>query len=234
MSPLTKSIHGIDSETWKMIVIESARDFGIEVTTNQMAQLIRFAEFLREWNKKINLTAITDPEEIAIKHFIDSMALLPFLPPETETLLDIGSGGGFPGLVLAIFRPDLQITSIDAVRKKISFQQHIIRTLSLKRVQAFHTRAESLARTNRSSIADSYNVIVSRALGSLELFVGLGLPLLAPGGTMIAYKGRSIDDEQDEFASCIVKSIPLSIDTRTYCLPKYGDRRSLVFINRNV
>ena len=230
MSPLLKNNLDIYSEAWEMLVIKSAGEFGIEVTTPQMAQLIRFAEILREWNKKINLTAITDPEEIAIKHFIDSMALLPFLPPKPEQLLDIGSGGGFPGLILAIFRPDLQITSIDAVRKKISFQQHIIRTLSLKRVQAFHTRAESLGRIDRSSVSDAYDVIVSRALGSLEQFLILSLPLLEPGGTIIAYKGTTNESERDEIESCTSEKRPLNIDTRAYCLPKYGDHRTLVFI----
>jgi 16S rRNA (guanine527-N7)-methyltransferase len=217
------------STAWERLISSSAEEFGIEVSALQMVQLTKFSQILCEWNKRINLTAITHPEEVAIKHFIDSMAVLPFLP-NAERLLDIGSGGGFPGLVLAVFRPDLQITSIDSVRKKISFQQHIIRTLGLKGVNALHVRAESLAPADRSSAANRYDIIVSRALGGLDLFVGLALPLLAPGGTIIAYKGTTSEDERDEIESSTAGQASLSIDIRKYCLPKYGDRRTLVFV----
>ena len=114
---LTKCDPGIGSTAWENLISSCAKEFGIEVTVNQLAQLTRFARLLDDWNKKINLTAITNPEEVAVKHFIDSMAVLPFLP-KAKRLLDIGSGGGFPGLVLAIFRNDIQITSIDACPEK--------------------------------------------------------------------------------------------------------------------
>ncbi len=229
MPPSPKAITDIGSAEWKKRITSGAGDFGIEVNADQLAQLIRFAQILVDWNKKINLTAITDPEEIAIKHFIDSMAVLPFLP-KAENLLDIGSGGGFPGLVLSVFRPDLKIISIDAVRKKISFQQHIIRTLGLKGARALHIRAEFLSSGNNSFAPDNYDIIVSRALGSLEQFLGLSLPLLGPGGTIIAYKGTTKESERNEIEPCMSGEQSLSIDTHAYCLPKYGDHRTLVFM----
>lgn len=228
VSFLTSCSAGIGSAFWEKLVYSGAKEFGIDATPHQMAQLTLFARILCEWNQKINLTAITDPEEVAIKHFIDSMAALPYLQ-KTENLLDIGSGGGFPGLVLAVFRPDLQIISVDAVRKKISFQQHIIRTLGLSRVHAVHARVESLAAAGRSLLPRNYDVIVSRALGSVGLFIDLSLPLLAPEGTIIAYKGAARGDSRDEIEACKTAHPSLIIDIRAYRLPKYGDRRTLVF-----
>lgn len=229
MSSPSKCTIDIDSAAWKKLIASGADEFGIDVSSNQMTQLVRFARILCEWNKKINLTAITDSEEVAIKHVIDSMAVLPFLPRD-ERLLDIGSGGGFPGIVLAVLRPDLRITTIDAVRKKISFQQHVIRTLGLKRVKALHVRAESLASDGSTSETDGYDIIVSRALGTLELFLGLALPLLAPGGTIIAYKGAMTETEKDEFDSCRSGELSLAVSIHEYNLPKSGDRRTLFFI----
>jgi 16S rRNA (guanine527-N7)-methyltransferase len=199
---------------------------GIEVSDSQMAHLIRFAQMLIEWNRRINLTAITDPREVAVKHFLDAMAVLPHIP-ETGRLLDIGSGGGFPGLVIAIFRPDLSITSIDSVRKKISFQQQLIRILGLKESRALHARAESLPEKN-----ENYDIIVSRALGSLDKFLNLGLPLLAEEGRMIAYKGVIESEQRDEIDALKSQHKDLSMDIHNYFLPLSDDRRSMVFIQR--
>ena len=219
---------GIGSPAWEEIVRSGADAMGIGVSSSLMKKISRFAEILSDWNKRINLTAISDPEEVAVKHFLDSMAALPFIP-EKGRLLDIGSGGGFPGLVLAIFRPSLQVTSIDGIRKKVSFQQHIIRTLCLKNAVALHARAEALAEANRSSAEYFYDVIVSRALGSLDLFIHLSLPLLARDGTMIAYKGVPDGNGRDDLEAWIPGKGSVSMDIRTYRLPKSGDLRSLLF-----
>jgi 16S rRNA (guanine527-N7)-methyltransferase len=216
----------VASEEWKRLIHSGANDLGIDVPPPQMDQLVQFAETLLEWNRRINLTAITDPGEMAVKHFIDSMAVLPHIP-ENGSLLDIGSGGGFPGLVIAIFRPELDITSIDSVRKKISFQQHVIRTLGLKFVRAAHARAETLPEEDRR-----YGIIVSRALGSLEMFTNLALPMLSEEGRVIAYKGVMDEAGEDEIEALKAKHSELSVDIQSYLLPYSGDKRSLVFIMR--
>ena len=218
------TVHSFQSSDWKHIIISGAREIGIVVSGPQMERLVRFAQMLIDWNRRVNLTAITDPREVAVKHFLDSMAALPHIP-ETGYLLDIGSGGGFPGLVISIFRPSLSITSIDSVRKKISFQQQVIRTLELKGSRALHARAESLA-----GQPERYDVIISRALGSLQMFVTLGLPVLAEEGRMIAYKGGVDDGGRDEVAFLKKRQEGISVDIQSYSLSFSGDRRSLVFI----
>lgn len=219
-------IQSIGSESWKRLVSSGAYEMEVNVTAEQMDLLIRFAQMLLEWNQRFNLTAITDPEEVAVKHFIDSMAAIAHIP-ETGSLLDIGSGGGFPGLVIAIFRPSVSITSIDSVRKKISFQQHLIRTLNLSSARALHTRAENLPEENMR-----YDVIVSRALGSLDMFLKLSLPMLSEEGRVVAYRGVTDDAAEEEIEDLKAKHPDLSFDNRTYLLPSFGDRRSMVYIKK--
>ena len=221
-SPLP--VQSVLSTQWRKMIISGARGMGIHVTDDQMGHMFRFAQMLLEWNRRVNLTAITDPEEVAVKHFLDSMAALPYIP-ENGRLLDIGSGGGFPGLVLAIFRPSLSITSIDSVRKKISFQRQLIRTLGLTSARAIHARAESL-----TGKTEPYDIIVSRALGSLEMFVSLALPLISEEGELIAYKGIIDEGAGDEIESLTSQYNNHSIHVYRYLLPSSGDRRSLVFI----
>lgn len=226
MTPPRTSVDPFESGEWKRIIASGAGEMGIRFSGAPMEQLVRFAKLLNEWNGKINLTAITDPGEVAVKHFLDSMAGLPYIP-EKGSLLDIGSGGGFPGLVIAVLRPALSVTSIDSVRKKVSFQQQLIRTLGLASARALHTRAEAL-----SAKAERYDIVVSRALGALDMFVTLGLPVLAERGRLIAYKGALGGDSDDEIETLKSLHTDLSVSIHTYLLPSSGDRRSLVFIGR--
>lgn len=211
---------------WQRLILSGAGAMGIDVSDAQMEKLVLFAQLLYEWNRRINLTAITEPLDVAVKHFLDSMAALPHIP-ETGRLLDIGSGGGFPGLVLTIFRPLLSTTSIDSVRKKISFQQHVIRTVGLKSAKAVHARAESLQDEKQR-----YDIIVSRALGSLDMFVTLALPILAEKGVIIAYKGIMDEGAEEAIEASKFRNSDLFVEVFRYLLPPAGDQRSLIFIRR--
>jgi 16S rRNA (guanine527-N7)-methyltransferase len=212
------------------------------VTDVELDQLTRHASELVRWNRKTNLTAITAPEEIAVKHVLDSMAPLPHIPL-TARLLDIGSGGGFPGVVLKIMRPGLSVTLIDASRKKASFLSHVIRTLGLKDATALHTRAEALAAA--SQYRHGFDVIVCRALSGLDAFVTMALPLLAPEGLLIALKGKREEAEAEmamvssrcahhQIANKPVDLIDnrLVISSTPYRLSHLNVERTLVMIRR--
>ncbi len=134
-----------ESTEWAHIIDKGARAMGMCLERSQITRFAVHAKELMAWNRFAKLTAITDPIEIAVKQFLDIIPLFPLLPPGSR-LLDIGSGGGFPGIPLKIMRPDLEVTLIDASRKKVSFQKHIIRTLALKDIEAHHIRAEELKR----------------------------------------------------------------------------------------
>lgn len=158
----------------------------ISIDSAQEERLLRFLDELLRWNQSINLTAITDRDEALIKHLADSLTLLPLLRGD-ETLLDMGSGGGLPGLPLKLVLPDLNLTSVDAVAKKISFQKHVIRSFALSGAVARHGRLEELGR--EPALAGHFELVVARAFASLADCVRLARPFLQPGGRLIAMKG---------------------------------------------
>jgi len=205
-----------------------AEDFGIELTAKQLDLFDIFAEELKKWNRKINLTAIKNDREIVIKHFADSLSLLVSCT-KTGTLLDIGSGGGFPAIPLKIILPHLSVFSVDAVEKKILFQRHAARVLQLEDFSAIHTRAEALVKSH----AAQFDTIVSRAFSDLPFFVTLALPLLKNSGQIIAMKGREGREEivaaETQFANLgvkVVECVPL-------VLPVSGAERFLVVMEKN-
>jgi 16S rRNA (guanine527-N7)-methyltransferase len=172
----------IGSSLWKEIIQTGARSLAIDVDARQIDQFAMYAGELIKWNRKINLTAITDPAALAVKHFLDSIAPAALIPTGAS-VLDIGSGAGFPGIPLKIVRPDLRVTLNDAVRKKVNFQKHVIRTLGLENIESHQIRAEQFSTEN------PFDVVITRALSALTEFVTLALPLLAEDGVMLALKG---------------------------------------------
>jgi 16S rRNA (guanine527-N7)-methyltransferase len=221
---------GFDSSEWADLLHEGANTMGISLDRSQIAQFALHATELLIWNKIANLTAITDPVEIAAKHFLDTFPVSP-LPPSGSSLLDIGSGGGFPGIPLKILRPDLRVTLIDASRKKVSFQKHVISTLDLHDAEARHIRAEDLAREFRPA-SRRYDVIVSKALSRLDRFLDQALPLLDRPGMLIAMKGKSVGDEV-ETARPRIEAESLSLSIEKYRLPYVDIERCLVILRSN-
>jgi 16S rRNA (guanine527-N7)-methyltransferase len=167
-------------------------DLEITIDSTQEERLLRFLDELLRWNQSINLTAITDRDEALVKHLIDSLTLLPLLRGD-ETLLDMGSGGGLPGLPLKIVMPGLNLTSVDAVAKKISFQKHVIRSFALTGAVARHGRLEELGR--ESALTGHFDLVVARAFASLPDCLRLARPFLSPGGRLIAMKGPEGEKE---------------------------------------
>jgi len=206
---------------------KGAEELGITLSARHMNSFALFASELRKWNRKINLTSIVLPEEIAIKHFIDSLALGRYVDLSGE-LLDIGSGGGFPSIPVKIVFPDVGIVSVDAVEKKILFQRHVARLLGLERFSALHCRIENLAEQYKGT----FNCIVSRAFSELSGFVKLALPHLADDGVIVAMKGR--DGKKDaEDSEAELNRIGVVVSTvHEFQLPLLKDARSLIIIRK--
>lgn len=158
---------------------------GLDLPAGAAEKLLAYRDLLLKWNRTYNLTALKDPVQMVSHHLLDSLAILPWVTG--ENLLDVGSGAGLPGIPLAIARPELQVTLVDAVQKKATFQRQAAIELGLANVEARHARVEELS--------GSYAMITSRAFSELADFVRLTRPLLAPGGCWLAMKGQQPDQE---------------------------------------
>lgn len=213
------------TEAASQLLLQGATALGIELTPAQLAAFVLLAVELRKWNRRINLTAIRGDEEVALKHFVDSLALLPHVR-NARTLLDLGSGAGFPGLPLKIVLPELAVVSVDAVEKKVLFQRHAARTLGLAGFTPLHCRGEELP----ARYPAGFDVIVARAFADLPTFLRVAQPLLAPGGSIIAMKGEG-GGREAEVAAASVTALGLAIrEVREFRLPVSGESRSLIIL----
>jgi len=225
----------IGSTKWKNVIYDGAKDLDIQIDRGKIDQFGIHASELLKWSRKTNLTAISDPLEIAVKHFLDSIAPVRFIPPDTS-LLDVGSGGGFPGIPLKIMIPSLSVTLIDASRKKVSFLKHVIRRLDLINIEACHVRAQDLSKD--CGVHTAYDVIISRALSSMVNFVQMSLPLLATHGVIMAMKGKLTDKEIESARLLLEKPRDIqenrmssfNMVVKKYRLPYLNSQRSLVII----
>lgn len=182
---------------------------------------------LIRWNNHINLTAITDPDEIVIKHFIDSLAILPNVDiPQGAKIIDVGCGAGFPGLPLLFARPDLEITFLDSIRKKLGYVKEALKYAGLYG-DTLHERAEIVGKNNE--YRESYDFAVTRAVAPLNILVEYCLPLIKPGGLYISMKGA---DSEVDIAQNAVKELGGKIESViSYKLPT-GDKRNLIMIRK--
>lgn len=162
-------------------------ELNLNLTDKESESFDKLKKELIEWNSKLNLTAIRTPEEIDKKHFVDSLTLLSSLPKETKTLVDIGTGAGFPGIPLAIMRPDIQITLIESIGKKCRFLEHIKETLDLKNVEVVNARAEEVGK--HIDYKNRFDVVTARAVTKIDELVSYSIPLLKKGGILLAQKG---------------------------------------------
>lgn len=227
------SIMQIGSQNWKKVLYEGIKDLEIQVEPGKIENFSIHALELMKWNRKTNLTAITNPLEVAVKHFLDSCIPASIIPPDA-TLLDIGSGGGFPGIPLKILIPSLSVTLIDASRKKVSFLKHLIGILGLENIDAFHVRAEEYR--PKHIVKHTHDVIISRALSSTVDFFQMARPLLSKDGIIIAMKGKVSRAELESLESLIQKNLGLSdgnekrmmLRLNKYTLPYVKLERSLL------
>ncbi|HEU5100100.1 MAG TPA: 16S rRNA (guanine(527)-N(7))-methyltransferase RsmG [Roseiflexaceae bacterium] len=171
----------------------TAADWGLQLTQAQLDQLALYADALRRWNERVNLTAITDEPGIATRHFLDSLRCALSWGPKPESLIDIGAGAGFPGLPLKILRPELRLTLVESIAKKATFLRHIADTLGLAHVEVVVARAETVGRDE--SHRERYAVAAARAVADLRVLAEYCLPLCRVGGRFLAPKGGSVEDE---------------------------------------
>jgi 16S rRNA (guanine527-N7)-methyltransferase len=211
---------------WRSRIKEGLAQAGITVTDAQCALFEKHADNLLTWNAKINLTAITDPDEMAIKHYIDSALCTKYIPPGSR-ILDMGSGAGFPAIPLKITEPSYMLTLMDSVRKKVSFLQYVIAALNLSDVSAVHARAQDLAR--QPQFQKAFDTVICRAFSALETFVPLALPFVRPLGKILAMKGKISVSEKA--AAARLRDQGFQVAEIPYTLPLSGAQRTLFEIS---
>lgn len=177
------------------ILKEKASKINIEINDEQASKFYKYMNELIEWNEKINLTAITEPNDVITKHFVDSITIEKYVDNGAK-IIDVGTGAGFPGIPLSIIRDDLKITLMDSLNKRIRFLDEVIEENSLLNVNTVHSRAEELGRN--ADFRGKYDVATSRAVASLNVLLEYLVPFVKVGGYCICMKGSNIDDEIKE------------------------------------
>ena len=171
---------------------EYMNKINIEISDKQIEKFFDYMNLLLEWNEKINLTAITEPEDIILKHFVDCATILKYIKDE-DKIIDIGTGAGFPGIPLKILNEKLDITLMDSLNKRINFLNEIINKLDLKNIVAIHARAEELARNKE--YREKFDIAISRAVANLSTLSEYMLPMTKINGQSICMKGPDIEEE---------------------------------------
>ena len=184
------------------LMAAAANDVGIELSKEQYDKFIKYMRLVQEWNEKINLTAITEDNEFVKKHFIDCIkAFKSDAIKNAESLIDVGTGAGFPGLPIAILSPDTKVTLLDSLNKRINFLNTVVRELELKNVTTIHSRAEDGARN--PELREKFDVATSRAVANMAVLSEFCMPFVKKTGYFVALKGPSIDEELENGANAI-------------------------------
>ncbi|MBQ2910228.1 MAG: 16S rRNA (guanine(527)-N(7))-methyltransferase RsmG [Bacilli bacterium] len=202
--------------------IIAVRELGIELTEEQLNKLDSFYHKLIEWNEKINLTRITEEQDVYLKHFYDSLTIAKVVDLSTkETLCDVGTGAGFPGIVLKIIYPNLKITLVDSLLKRVNYLNTIIAELNLDNINAIHSRGEDYK--------EKFNVVTARAVANIEKLLNFTMHLVNKDGIFVAMKGNVEEEITEQVVSKINKKYNL-VTINKFLLPIENSNRSLVVI----
>lgn len=220
-------------DLFEKLMREELSEFSIELSKLQLHQFYQYFELLVEWNKVMNLTTITEMEDVVTKHFVDSLSLvkvLSDLKSKQVQILDMGTGAGFPGIPLKIVFPELEITLLDSLNKRINFLNKVIEELGLKKIKAVHGRAEDYGRDRE--YREKYDYCVSRAVANLSTLSEYCMPYVKIGGAFIPYKSGKIEEELNQ-ARGAVKLLGGKIEeVITFMLPKTDVERSFVVVRK--
>jgi 16S rRNA (guanine527-N7)-methyltransferase len=212
----------MDDKAWLDFFSKAAASVGFSLSTYQCDRFLHYMHELLEWNRTTNITRITEPRAVAIKHFLDSILVTRYIDIAKTTIADVGSGGGFPGIPLAILEPTRSLVLMESVGKKCVFLKHAVRALQLGNVEVYHGRAEAYP------AQASFDLAVSRALASVADCAAVCRRLIKPQGAIICMKGRLPVEEisvlQKNKNSCFM------LETHSYSLPEQGDARSIILL----
>ena len=190
----------MEFEEFSDLMNKYSNEINIAFNEKQLEQFYKYMNLLIEWNEKINLTAIIEPNEIIIKHFIDSITINKYIK-EGSTLVDIGTGAGFPGIPIKILRPDIKVTLVDSLNKRIGFLNEVIKNLKLREIECIHARVEEFGKNKKCR--ESFDYVTSRAVANLTVLSEYMIPLSKLNGKCICMKGSDIKQEIEDSKNAI-------------------------------
>lgn len=210
---------------------EDALQFGVELNEKQLSQFQKYYEMLIEWNEKMNLTAITEFEEVMKKHFLDSISIGRLMSQKDEvSILDIGTGAGFPGIPIKIAFPNVKVTLLDSLNKRVIFLNEVISELSLENISALHGRAEDFAK--KDLMREQFDFVVSRAVANLSSLSEFCLPYVKVGGIFVSYKSEKAKEELELAKNAISILGGSNVRTDEFFLPGTDFKRTFVIIEK--
>ena len=211
-------------------LVNTLSSWNFSLSDKQIQQLDLFYELLVEKNKVMNLTAITEFDDVLVKHFADSLSICTVLPSDVKTVCDLGTGAGFPGIPMAIAYPEISFTLIDSLNKRIKFLQEVVDTLGLTNVTLVHARAEEAGR--EKNYREHFDLVVSRAVANIATLSEYCLPLVKINGYFISFKSGDIKDEIEASGSAVKKLGGTMTEPVYFTIPETDISRSFLIINK--
>ncbi|HAA43494.1 MAG TPA: 16S rRNA (guanine(527)-N(7))-methyltransferase RsmG [Ruminiclostridium sp.] len=209
---------------------DGASEFNINLEKEDIESFFKYKETLLKWNKNINLTAITDDRDIIIKHFIDSISVVPYIGKDLKKVIDVGTGAGFPGIPLKIIEKDLNVTLLDSLEKRTKFLNEVIEKLDLKNIEVIHSRAEDKGVSG--DFREKFDLALARAVANLPVLLEYCLPFVKTGGTFIAMKGSDIQEELDNSKKALEILGGEIKDVIKFNLPSTDIKRNIIIIKK--
>ncbi len=219
----------MDNKDFFKELLSQAQKIEIELNEEQIDIFYRYKQLLIEWNKKMNLTAITETKDIILKHFIDSLTIMKYIK-ENQKVIDVGTGAGFPGLPLKIANPTLNIVLLDSLNKRINFLNEVINQNNLKNIKAIHNRIEQTAREEQ--YREGFDIVTSRAVANLAVLAEYMLPFAKIGGKCICMKGSEIEEELENSKNAIKLLGGKIIKIDSFELPQDNIKRNIIIIEK--
>lgn len=219
----------MDIQEFSDLMIDYGKEMNIVFTEEQLQKFYQYMNLLIEWNEKINLTAIVEPKEIILKHFIDSLTIIKYIEHD-KTVIDIGTGAGFPGIPIKIVRPDLKVTLLDSLNKRINFLNEVIKSLELENISVVHARIEEYAKNKH--YRENYDIATSRAVANLTTLSEYMLPMVKVKGMAICMKGSDVNEEISKSKNSINILGGEISKIEEFILPKSDYKRNLILIEK--
>ena len=219
----------MEFESFFKEIKEKLEKVNINIEEKQAKNLYKYMKLMLEWNEKINLTAITEPKEVILKHFVDSLTILKYLEKE-EKIIDVGTGAGFPGIPLNIMNDDCEYTLLDSLNKRIIFLNEVISKLQLKNIETIHSRVEEFGKSKK--YRENYDIATSRAVAPLNVLLEYLLPLVKVNGICICMKGSNVKEEIEDSKNAISILGGKLEKIETINLPDSDITRNIVIIRK--